>query len=50
MQVCDISSMQSISAFVTEFNASGSPLHVLVNNAGVLVSASSAAHVRILCR
>lgn len=33
---CDVSSLASVRAFADGFAASGAPLHVLVNNAGVL--------------
>ena len=42
MQVVDVSSLSSISAFSSDFVASGQPLHFLVNNAGVLVSCNCA--------
>ena len=34
---CDLSSLASISALGKEFEASGKPLHILVNNAGLMV-------------
>ena len=36
LHLCDLSSLASVREFATGFAASGSPLHVLVNNAGVL--------------
>jgi len=38
LQVCDVSSLASVSAFASEWLAAQRPLHLLVNNAGVLVS------------
>lgn len=35
--VCDISSLDSVRSFAAEHERSGKPLHVLVNNAGILV-------------
>ena len=35
--MCDVSSLSSIDALVRDWEASGRALHVLVNNAGVLV-------------
>jgi NAD(P)-dependent dehydrogenase (short-subunit alcohol dehydrogenase family) len=37
-QVCDVSSLQAIKGLAEELKQSGEPLHVLVNNAGVMVS------------
>ena len=37
-QVCDVSSLQDVRALAEEWKQSGRPLHVLVNNAGVMVS------------
>jgi hypothetical protein len=37
-QVCDVSSLASVAAFAAEWLAASRPLHLLVNNAGVLVS------------
>lgn len=36
-QVCDVSSLESVAAFAADWLASSRPLHLLVNNAGVLV-------------
>jgi NAD(P)-dependent dehydrogenase (short-subunit alcohol dehydrogenase family) len=36
-QVVDVSSLSSIATFTRDFVATGQPLHLLVNNAGVLV-------------
>ena len=36
LHLCDLSSLASVREFATGFAASGSPLHILVNNAGVL--------------
>jgi NAD(P)-dependent dehydrogenase (short-subunit alcohol dehydrogenase family) len=36
-QVCDVSSLASVSAFASEWRAAARPLYLLVNNAGVLV-------------
>jgi NAD(P)-dependent dehydrogenase (short-subunit alcohol dehydrogenase family) len=36
LHICDVSSLASVREFAASFNASGSPLDVLVNNAGVL--------------
>lgn len=33
-QVCDVSSVTAVKALADELNASGQPLHMLVNNAG----------------
>jgi NAD(P)-dependent dehydrogenase (short-subunit alcohol dehydrogenase family) len=33
---CDLASQASIRTFVAEFNALGRPLHLLINNAGLL--------------
>lgn len=38
LKVCDVSRLESVSALVKDLEASGQPLHVLVNNAGVMVS------------
>jgi dehydrogenase/reductase SDR family protein 12 len=38
LQICDLSSLQSIRAFAKRYCASGRPLHCLVNNAGVLMN------------
>jgi NAD(P)-dependent dehydrogenase (short-subunit alcohol dehydrogenase family) len=38
VQVCDVSSLASVAAFAAEWLAASRPLHLLVNNAGVLVS------------
>jgi short-subunit dehydrogenase len=38
LKVCDVSSTSAITRFVEDYNASGLPLHVLVNNAGVMAS------------
>lgn len=38
LQVCDVSSLSSIDALVHDWEASGRALHVLVNNAGVLIN------------
>lgn len=40
-QVCDVSSLASVSAFAKEWCAAARPLHLLVNNAGVLVRGSA---------
>ncbi len=37
LRVCDVSSLESVKAFAAEHERSGRPLHVLVNNAGILV-------------
>ncbi|KAG2495647.1 hypothetical protein HYH03_006247 [Edaphochlamys debaryana] len=37
LQLCDVSSLASVSALVREWEAAGRPLHLLVNNAGVLL-------------
>mmetsp|Transcript_19928 Transcript_19928/g.63396 ORF Transcript_19928/g.63396 Transcript_19928/m.63396 type:complete len:322 (-) Transcript_19928:25-990(-) len=37
LHICDISSLESIKAFTSGFVTQGTPLHVLVNNAGVMV-------------
>lgn len=37
LRLCDISSLASISKLAKEFEASGKPLHILVNNAGLMV-------------
>ncbi|KAG2452436.1 hypothetical protein HYH02_002679 [Chlamydomonas schloesseri] len=37
LQVCDVSSLASVNGLVREWEAAGRPLHVLVNNAGILV-------------
>lgn len=42
LRVCDVSSVAAIKKFVAEFTASGLPLHVLVNNAGVMVHDAAA--------
>lgn len=39
--VCDISSLNSVRSFVAEHERSGQQLHVLINNAGILVGADS---------
>lgn len=36
-QVCDVSSLEQVRTLAADYNASGSPLHVLVLNAGFLV-------------
>ncbi len=36
LHLCDVSSLASVREFATGFAASGGPLHVLVNNAGLL--------------
>ncbi|MEW5311727.1 MAG: hypothetical protein WDW38_003415 [Sanguina aurantia] len=36
-QVCDVSSLKSVMALAADFQASSEPLHLLVNNAGVMV-------------
>jgi NAD(P)-dependent dehydrogenase (short-subunit alcohol dehydrogenase family) len=41
--LCDISSLESVRSFAAEHKRSGKPLHVLVNNAGMLVSPLAAA-------
>lgn len=38
LQVCDVSSLSSVAAFASDWLSSQRPLHLLVNNAGVLVS------------
>ena len=37
LHVCDVSSLGDIKKLATEYRQSGKPLHVLVNNAGVMV-------------
>jgi len=37
LRLCDLSSLSSIFAFAKDFEASGKPLHLLVNNAGLMV-------------
>ncbi|KXZ55487.1 hypothetical protein GPECTOR_2g1036 [Gonium pectorale] len=37
LQVCDVSSLASVDSLVREWEVAGRPLHVLVNNAGILV-------------
>lgn len=37
LSVCDISSLESVRSFAAEHERSGKPLHVLINNAGILV-------------
>ncbi|GLI68163.1 hypothetical protein VaNZ11_012502 [Volvox africanus] len=37
LQVCDVSSLASIESLVREWEAANRPLHVLINNAGILV-------------
>ena len=37
LKLCDVASLESVRAFATEHEASGRPLHVLVNNAGMMV-------------
>ncbi|KAG2424345.1 hypothetical protein HXX76_014554 [Chlamydomonas incerta] len=37
LQVCDVSSLAAVNGLVREWEAAGRPLHVLVNNAGILV-------------
>lgn len=39
LQVCDVSSLASVASFAADWLASSRPCHLLVNNAGVLVSA-----------
>lgn len=41
LEVCDVSSLASIAAFADAWLAAQRPLHILVNNAGVLVSGAS---------
>ncbi|URE47805.1 type I inositol-1,4,5-trisphosphate 5-phosphatase [Musa troglodytarum] len=36
LEICDLSSINQVQAFVSRFSAQEKPLHVLVNNAGVL--------------
>jgi NAD(P)-dependent dehydrogenase (short-subunit alcohol dehydrogenase family) len=36
--LCDISSLESVRTLAAEHERSGTPLHVLINNAGILVS------------
>lgn len=36
-QVCDVSSLKSVMTLAADFQASSEPLHLLVNNAGVMV-------------
>lgn len=38
LQVCDVSSLASVASFAANWLASSRPCHLLVNNAGVLVS------------
>jgi NAD(P)-dependent dehydrogenase (short-subunit alcohol dehydrogenase family) len=38
LQVCDVSSLASVASFAADWLASSRPCHLLVNNAGVLVS------------
>ncbi len=38
LHICDISSLASVREFASGFNASCAPLHVLINNAGVLAA------------
>ena len=40
--LCDISSLESVRSFAAEHERSGRPLHVLVNNAGMLVGPHAA--------
>lgn len=40
LMLCDVSSLQDIRALEAEYSKSGKPLHVLVNNAGVMVHES----------
>ncbi|KAG7667268.1 hypothetical protein Ndes2526B_g04229 [Nannochloris sp. 'desiccata'] len=37
LRLCDLSSLSSIFTFAKDFEASGKPLHLLVNNAGLMV-------------
>ena len=37
LRLCDVSSLASISKLAKDFDATGKPLHILVNNAGLLV-------------
>ncbi|EFJ45998.1 hypothetical protein VOLCADRAFT_82077 [Volvox carteri f. nagariensis] len=37
LQVCDVSSLASIDSLIREWEAANRPLHVLINNAGILV-------------
>ncbi len=37
LRLCDLSSLSSISKMAKDFEASGKPLHILVNNAGLMV-------------
>ncbi len=37
LRLCDVSSLQDIRKLATEYKQSGLPLHVLINNAGVMV-------------
>ena len=37
-QVCDVSSLASVAALVDEVEGACTPLHCLINNAGVMVS------------
>lgn len=37
LQLCDVSSLQSIRTFASEYVASGRPIHALINNAGLMV-------------
>jgi dehydrogenase/reductase SDR family protein 12 len=36
LQVCDLSSLQQVKDFAAEYTSSGRPLHILVNNAGLM--------------
>ncbi|KAL2894457.1 Dehydrogenase/reductase SDR family member 12 [Bienertia sinuspersici] len=36
LEVCDLSSVSEIKSFTAKFSSKGAPLHVLVNNAGIL--------------
>ena len=38
LRVCDVASLESVRQFAREVEASDEPVHVLVNNAGILVS------------
>lgn len=41
LAVCDVSSLESVAAFAADWLAAARPLHLLVNNAGVLLSERS---------
>ena len=41
LKVCDVSSISDIQKLAADYQSSGKPLHVLINNAGVMVPADS---------